>query len=146
VGGNKLSTNQDSRVRIRKMRELAGVSQAQLASVVGLHREHLCMIEKGYRSISHEAAAKIEAYLQAQIGAKASQLNTAYRDLAKMDNSTRLKCAREFYGISQATLAQECGVEPATVELMESGSPIDQADYALAMAMIVYLGELQIAV
>jgi len=50
--------------RLRQLRELAGVSQAQVAHFAGLHREHWCMIEKGYRSITDGEAAKVENYLR----------------------------------------------------------------------------------
>lgn len=50
--------------RLKKLRELAGVSQAAVAAHVGFDRAFLSMIEAGHRNVSPADAEKIEAYLQ----------------------------------------------------------------------------------
>jgi transcriptional regulator with XRE-family HTH domain len=50
--------------RLRRLRELAGVSQAALAYHLGFGGAYLSLIESGYRPISQENMAKAEAFLQ----------------------------------------------------------------------------------
>lgn len=56
------SENEDKNivaVRLRTAREMAGLSQAQVAKILGLHRSSISEIETGRRKVSAEELAKL---------------------------------------------------------------------------------------
>ena len=50
--------------RLKKLRELAGVSQAALAFHLGFDQAYLSQMEHGFRPISQEVLNKAEAFLR----------------------------------------------------------------------------------
>ena len=50
--------------RLKRLRELAGVSQAAVAHLMEWDRAYISMIESGYRNISQDDTTKIENFLQ----------------------------------------------------------------------------------
>ena len=53
---------------IRSLRELAGMSQAELAEMVGITQSMLCQIERGTKACSMALGAEIAAALEVEIG------------------------------------------------------------------------------
>jgi transcriptional regulator with XRE-family HTH domain len=71
--------------RLKHLRELAGISQAQVAKAHGFDRAYLSMIESGYRDLSEHDAGKVEAYLQGAIAKRARQLQAEMGSMNSME-------------------------------------------------------------
>lgn len=54
-------------VRLRTAREMAGLSQSQVANILGLHRPSISEIEAGRRKVSAEELAKLAEIYSADI-------------------------------------------------------------------------------
>jgi transcriptional regulator with XRE-family HTH domain len=50
--------------RLKRLRQLAGISQAAVAHHLGFDRCYISLIEAGHRTISQEDMAKAEVFLQ----------------------------------------------------------------------------------
>lgn len=71
---------------LRKLRNIKGLSQTEIANILGLTSQHYCMIENGKRGVSLELAKKIsdfyglpieEIFFENQLNVSLSQKSTA---------------------------------------------------------------------
>lgn len=105
--------------RVRKARELAGLSQGQAAKRMGLHRPTISEIEAGRRSIKSE---ELSTFAQLY-GVELSWLAEGTIDESKIDGEI-LAAARELSEMSEKDIKQLMD----TIQLIKSSGTSDEKD------------------
>ena len=106
--------------RLKLLRKSRGITQEQLAEIIGVERSSIGKYEGKSKTIpSDDVKAKIADYFNVSTDYLLGRSDVA--EPTKNMFQVRLKTLRERAGLSQAALAKKVGVGQSTVGMWESG-------------------------
>lgn len=107
--------NDSIAARIKKMRESAGLTQAQLAKMVGTTSQNISQYERGIRKPKIETLRKIAEALECS---PAELDNSLASPMSVGDN---IRYWRKYEGMTQQDLAERIGIEAKIIQKYEAG-------------------------
>ena len=117
-----MPTRYGSGDRFKQVRKQIGITQKDLAQILGVSPAYLSLIETNRQPMSEPIAMKLEKLF----GVSARWLLFGY-GAPNGEKKSRLRAARDEMGISQKAMAAELGISAQYLGLMERGDqPVSQ--------------------